>query len=36
MSATTEIQTLIDTYRDAVISKNVDKIMALYADDIVS
>ena len=36
MSSTHEIQTLIDTYRDAVISKNVDKIMALYADDIVS
>ena len=36
MSETNEIQTLIDTYREAVISKDVEKIMALYADDIVS
>jgi uncharacterized protein (TIGR02246 family) len=36
MSATHEIQTLIDTYRQAVIAKDVEKIMALYADDIVS
>ncbi|MBK5519324.1 nuclear transport factor 2 family protein [Pseudomonas sp. TH10] len=36
MTATTEIQTLIDTYRQAVIGKNVEKVMALYADDIVS
>ena len=36
MNAKTQIQTLIDTYRDAVMTKNVDKVMALYADDIVS
>jgi ketosteroid isomerase-like protein len=32
----TQIQTLIDTYRQAVIAKDVEKIMALYAEDIVS
>ncbi|KAA8741632.1 DUF4440 domain-containing protein [Pseudomonas koreensis] len=36
MSAQTEIQTLINTYRDAVMTKNVDKVMTLYTDDIVS
>ena len=36
MNATHEIQTLIDTYRQAVIAKDVEKIMALYAEDIVS
>ena len=36
MSATHEIEALIDTYRQAVIGKDVEKIMALYADDIVS
>ncbi|KIK88361.1 DUF4440 domain-containing protein [Pseudomonas koreensis] len=36
MSAHTEIQALINTYREAVMTKNVDKVMALYADDIVS
>ncbi|MEN5042602.1 YybH family protein [Pseudomonas koreensis] len=36
MSAHTEIQTLINTYRDAVMTKNVDKVMTLYTDDIVS
>ncbi len=36
MSAHTEIQALINTYREAVMTKNVDKVIALYADDIVS
>ena len=36
MSADTEIQTLINTYREAVMKKDVEKVMALYADDIVS
>ncbi|KAB0500057.1 YybH family protein [Pseudomonas vancouverensis] len=36
MSAHTQIQNLIEAYRQAVIAKNVDQIMALYADDIVS
>lgn len=36
MSAQTEIQTLINTYRDAVMTKNVDKVMTLYTDDILS
>lgn len=36
MNATHEIETLIDTYRQAVIAKDVEKIMALYGDDIVS
>lgn len=36
MSAQTEIQTLIDTYRQAVMTKDVEKVMALYADDILS
>jgi ketosteroid isomerase-like protein len=36
MSAHTEIQALINTYREAVMTRNVDKVMALYADDIVS
>lgn len=36
MSAHTQIQNLIEAYRQAVIAKDVDKIMALYADDIVS
>jgi uncharacterized protein (TIGR02246 family) len=35
-AAETEIQTLIDTYRQAVMAKDVKKVMALYADDIVS
>jgi uncharacterized protein (TIGR02246 family) len=36
MSAQTEIQALINTYREAVMTKNVEKVMALYADDILS
>jgi len=36
MSAHAEIQSLIDTYQQAVIAKDIDKVMALYADDIVS
>ncbi|WP_433769296.1 YybH family protein [Pseudomonas putida] len=36
MSATHEIQTLIDTYRQAVVAKDVDKIMSFYGEDIVS
>jgi ketosteroid isomerase-like protein len=36
MSAQTEIQALINTYREAVMTKNVDQVMALYTDDIVS
>ncbi|MCF4994401.1 DUF4440 domain-containing protein [Pseudomonas syringae] len=36
MNAQAQIQTLIDTYRQAVMAKDVDKVMALYADDILS
>ncbi|MGP6461090.1 YybH family protein [Pseudomonas parakoreensis] len=36
MSAHTEIQALINTYREAVMTKDVDNVMTLYADDIVS
>ncbi|WPN46092.1 MULTISPECIES: YybH family protein [unclassified Pseudomonas] len=36
MSAHTQIQNLIDSYRQAVMAKDVDRVMALYADDIVS
>jgi len=36
MNATHEIQALIDTYRQAVIAKDVEKLMSLYAEDIVS
>jgi len=36
MSAQAQIQQLIEAYRQAVESKDVDKIMAFYADDIVS
>ncbi|VVN36337.1 hypothetical protein PS684_05195 [Pseudomonas fluorescens] len=36
MSAQSEIQTLINTYREAVMIKDVENVMALYADDIVS
>lgn len=36
MSAQAQIQQLIENYRQAVTAKDVDKIMALYADDIVS
>ncbi|MGE8187773.1 YybH family protein [Pseudomonas sp. NPDC086278] len=36
MTAQNEIQTLIDTYRQAVMAKDVEKVMTLYADDIVS
>ena len=36
MNAQTQIHNLIENYRQAVIAKDVDKIMALYADDIVS
>lgn len=32
----TEIQALIDTYRQAVMVKDVEKVMALYDEDIVS
>src|SRR3546814_9091751 len=32
----TEIQALIETYRQAVMEKNVEKVMALYDDNIVS
>ncbi|WP_347901580.1 SgcJ/EcaC family oxidoreductase [Pseudomonas purpurea] len=32
----TEIQALIETYRQAVITKDVEKVMGLYADNIVS
>ncbi|CAI8814283.1 hypothetical protein EMIT0P253_240016 [Pseudomonas sp. IT-P253] len=33
LTAQTEIQTLIETYRQAVIAKDVEKVMALYATD---
>ena len=36
MSAHADIQSLINTYREAVMSKNVEQVMALYVDDIVS
>ena len=36
MNSQTQIQNLIDSYRQAVINKDVEKVMALYADDIVS
>jgi uncharacterized protein (TIGR02246 family) len=36
MNATQEIQALIDTYREAVIAKDVKELMQMYADDIVS
>ncbi|MCO8314437.1 YybH family protein [Pseudomonas mandelii] len=36
MNAQTQIHNLIDTYRQAVMAKDVEKVMALYADDIVS
>jgi uncharacterized protein (TIGR02246 family) len=36
LTAQTEIQTLIETYRQAVMAKDVEKVMALYATDIVS
>jgi uncharacterized protein (TIGR02246 family) len=36
MSAEVQIQQLIEAYRQAVISKDIDRIMAVYADDIVS
>ena len=36
MNSQTQIQNLIDSYRQAVINKEVEKVMALYADDIVS
>ena len=32
----TEIKALIETYRQAVMEKNVEKVMALYDDNIVS
>jgi len=35
-SAKTEIQALIDTYRQAVQAKDVDKVMSLYDESIVS
>jgi uncharacterized protein (TIGR02246 family) len=36
MNSQTQIQNLIETYRQAMMAKDVDKIMTLYADDIVS
>ena len=36
MNATHEIETLIENYRQAVIAKDIDKLMPLYAEDIVS
>jgi ketosteroid isomerase-like protein len=36
MNAQTQIHNLIESYRQAVIGKDVEKVMALYADDIVS
>jgi uncharacterized protein (TIGR02246 family) len=36
MSAQARIQQLIETYRQAVVAKDVDRVMALYADDVVS
>lgn len=36
MSATHEIQTLIDNYRQAVVAKDIDRIMSFYGEDIVS
>jgi len=36
MSTQAQIQAIIDTYRQAVMTKDVDKVMTLYADDIVS
>ncbi|WP_065259311.1 YybH family protein [Pseudomonas bananamidigenes] len=36
MSTQAQIQAIIDIYRQAVMTKDVDKVMTLYADDIVS
>ncbi|UIN55176.1 MULTISPECIES: nuclear transport factor 2 family protein [Pseudomonas] len=36
MSTQAQIQAVIDTYRQAVMTKDVDKVMTLYADDILS
>ncbi|QTD32132.1 YybH family protein [Pseudomonas fluorescens] len=36
MSTQAQIQAIIDTYRQAVMTKDVDKVMTLYADDILS
>ncbi|MGE8067796.1 YybH family protein [Pseudomonas sp. NPDC089569] len=36
MSSQEQIHNLIQNYRQAVMAKNVDDVMALYADDVVS
>jgi uncharacterized protein (TIGR02246 family) len=36
MNSQTRIQNLIENYRQAVMAKDIEKVMALYADDIVS
>ena len=36
MNPLSQIHHLIDSYRQAVVAKDVEKVMALYADDIVS
>ncbi|RIJ10728.1 DUF4440 domain-containing protein [Pseudomonas sp. 91RF] len=36
MSTQAQIQAIIDTYRQAVMTKDVEKVMTLYADDILS
>ncbi len=36
MSTKAQIQAVIDTYRQAVMTKDVEKVMTLYADDILS
>ncbi|UQS18037.1 SgcJ/EcaC family oxidoreductase [Pseudomonas sp. HS6] len=36
MSTQAQIQAVIDTYRQAVMTKDVEKVMTLYADDILS
>jgi len=36
MSTQVQIQAIIDTYRQAVMTKDVEKVMTLYADDILS
>lgn len=36
MNTQAQIQAIIDTYRQAVMTKDVEKVMTLYADDILS
>jgi len=36
MSTQAQIQAIIDTYRQAVMTKDVEKVMTLYSDDILS